>query len=496
VTSKDFYLGCAAGLSFAAVGLATSAFTLVGTGLVLGGSMGLVAWGVEKYEQRYNNLFEGCGLKKNDCYPLIIKETKDFLLLSLPAGLSVADVAKKSESFSSYFKKPVAVEKTSDGKALVRVLGASEGDKWYKLFLACGIVSNGSPAPKLEKQESTSVGKRFVFALPSGMTLADFEKAKHSLEVALEKKIQLWEQDFKLVIETLEVDFKEFYSVDFAKALLPGMTFLLGVCRDGRPLTLDLGGNEFSTLVCGASGSGKSVFLNTLLVQFVLKGVDLVAIDLKGVEFNLFKHYKGMKRYAITIADATEALKFAYEEMTRRYKVLGDNDCKDYNSYNKTHKDKLNPLLVVIDEFSVLANDKKAKFYLFELLSRSRASNILLVVCTQTPRANVLEGVIRCNIKNTVCFACETDTDSEVALGQKGNYRAARELTHAGRGFLKSGGKFVEFQGYYLSDKEIKETVKPMLKTKKELEQEKPKQAIESIEPPSLDAFLEKMKNL
>lgn len=462
-------------------GLSIVAFTEFGAGIFLAAPPMMIAGGVataisiigaireDMKIEKQRAMFNACGLYltyKNDngdyrVYPSIISNGENYMLIDLPNMMGIKDVINKHGLIENYYSKNVIIEQTSNKKVLIKRLdpGANEQDRWLVIFNLVGLVGVTGKFPKLVDSEVNSIGQKVIFTLPAQLIVKDFQDKKSELESILKCKLDIKDENYKLVIQTLTRQFKEMYKIDFRNHILPDMKFIIGVGRDGEQLIMDLGGNEFSTLVCGASGSGKSVFLNCLMVQFILKGIEIFSIDLKAVDFRIFRNYKKMTKYASCRKEAIQVLADAYDLMLARYKILEEKNCKSYVDYNKKFNQAMPPIVVIIDEYSVLMEDKKAKFFLFELLSRCRATNILTIICTQTPRAKILDTSIRCNIKNTVCFSCETDADSEVALGQKGNYRAARELNAIGRGFLKSKGQLIEFQGYFLEDREIESQV-------------------------------------
>lgn len=471
----------------------------LGVGVVISGPALVVCGGVAaaigvgtgicdhyRFEKR---LLRACEIYKKVedtyIYPSIISSDKDFILIDLPNGMSIKDIVIKQGCIESYCERKVLIKQTSNKKVLIKLLcpGDNEQDRWLNIFNKIDLVKDIGEYPILKHSEINSVGQKVIFKLPYGLTVKDFIGKKEELEGALKCKLDIVEENYNMVIQTINRRFKDIYKLDFRDNLLPNMQFIVGIKRDGERLVMDLGGNEFSTLVCGASGSGKSVFLNCLMVQCILKGIEIRAIDLKAVEFKIFKAYKNMSCYATNRKDAIQVLADTFDLMQQRYKELEDKNCKSYTDYNKKFNNSMSPVLIIIDEFSVLAGGEKSKsnFFLFELLSRCRAANILTIICTQTPRAKILDTSIRCNIKNTVCFSCETDADSEVALGQKGNYRAARELKAIGRGFLKSKGKLIEFQGYFLEDREIeKQIATKMCRPKEIVEKEKEEQPVNS----------------
>jgi S-DNA-T family DNA segregation ATPase FtsK/SpoIIIE len=299
--------------------------------------------------------------------------------------------------------------------------------------------------------------------LPYGLSKKHLEDKKDELETALQARIELTSnKDYTVDLHVIE---REFFDENDKQAFLEAiqeskeMEFIIGTLQTGEILKCDFGANFFSTLVCGASGSGKSVWLKCYLLQACIKQMELVIVDLKGVDFHVFKRYKHLRQYATTAEEAEEVLQMVYELMITRYEQLKVAECSSYAEYNQQTESPMNPLILLIDEFSVLIDSKPAKAALFDLLSRCRACNINVILATQSPRANVIEGVLRCNIKQSIVFRCESETDSEVALGEKGNYMAFDKLPVCGRGLFKSGSHLSIFQGFYFTDNNLKKMI-------------------------------------
>jgi hypothetical protein len=343
-----------------------------------------------------------------------------------------------------------------------------------RMWEVLGLVTKDDKAPICIKKRKVSTGEERVYHLPNGLSYKQIVAKKDEIENILKGKVKIELADnYNVVITTISSKYKKQYQINLKDNLLDGMKFHLGIDLDGKPIILDLSGNEMHTGVFGSTGSGKSVSLNILMAQFILKNIAVSVIDLKGgVEFSMYRKYNKLRDLAITTDEAEKALIGLVDLMNKRYKILLDAECKSYKDYDAKYKGKMPPIVLIVDEYNALVGSeyKDANRALFELLSRARACNIICIISTQRPSHDILSGNIKCNIKNFITFKVENEVDSEIVLSQKGNYRAFADLKSEGEGLLKTKGKITEFKGYYLSDKEILEQIVDKLNKKQPIQ--------------------------
>ena len=341
-----------------------------------------------------------------------------------------------------------------------------------KMWESIGLITKDGLTPVRIKKRKILTGEEMVYYVPTGLSYKQIAAKKDEIENALKHRVKIEQaENYNVVISTIANRYEKVYKIDLREKPLKGMQFHLGVDLNGIPIILDLGGNEMHTGVFGSTGSGKSVCLNLLMTQFILKDITVSVIDLKGgVEFAMYRKYNKLRDLAITTDEAEQVLTGLVELMNKRYKMLLAAECKSYKDYNEKYKGGMPPIVLIIDEYNALMGKehKEANKALFELLSRARAANIICIPSTQRPSHEVLPGTLKCNLKNFITFKVENEVDSEIVLSQKGNYRAFSDLKNEGEGLLKTKGKIQEFKGYYLSDKEILELIKDKL-NKKEL---------------------------
>ncbi|MBC1467335.1 DNA translocase FtsK [Listeria welshimeri] len=243
------------------------------------------------------------------------------------------------------------------------------------------------------------------------------------------------------------------------------LTAALGLDISGTPIITDLQKMPHG-LIAGATGSGKSVCINSLLVSLLYKAtpdqLKLLLIDPKMVELAPYNRIPHLVSPVITDAKAaTVALKWAVEEMERRYQLFSHTGVRNMDKYNEyaSHPDhtgeKLPYILIVIDELAdlmmVAPNDVEES--ISRIAQKARACGIHMIVATQRPSVDVITGLIKANIPTRVSFSVSSQIDSRTILDASG---AEKLLGKGDMLFLPSGAsKPVRLQGTFVSDEEI-----------------------------------------
>ncbi len=241
------------------------------------------------------------------------------------------------------------------------------------------------------------------------------------------------------------------------------LSFVLGKDVSGKPWMGKLNGMPH-LLVAGATGSGKSVCLNTIIMSYLFSlgpdDVKFIMVDPKRVELQIYNGIPHLITPVITkVPDTVNALKWALREMDRRYDMLAKHGTRDLASYNKKVKETLPYLVIVIDELSDLmaSSASEVEGPIVRLAQMSRAVGIHLILATQRPSVDVITGLIKANIPGRIAFAVASATDSRTILDQQG----AEKLL--GRGdMLYSTAELPSpkrIQGAYVSQKEIERVV-------------------------------------
>jgi DNA segregation ATPase FtsK/SpoIIIE, S-DNA-T family len=246
------------------------------------------------------------------------------------------------------------------------------------------------------------------------------------------------------------------------------LTVALGVDVAGNNILYPIGKMPH-LLVAGATGSGKSVWINNMLLSLLFKysphSLQLILVDMKRVELKLYDGIPHLLTNVITDAEkAINALKWTVLEMERRYQMLeqyGKRNIKDYNEFTKIDKElkALPYILFVIDELADLMIMAKGEVepMIARLTQMSRAVGIHLVLGTQRPDTSVITGLIKANVPTRIAFAVASQIDSRVILDSQG----AEKLLGKGDGLVITPDNIapVRFQGAFVDDAEVKETV-------------------------------------
>ncbi len=244
----------------------------------------------------------------------------------------------------------------------------------------------------------------------------------------------------------------------------------LGKDIAGDPMVADLARMPH-LLIAGATGSGKSVCINSLIASILYKAtpeeVKLILIDPKVVELSV---YNGIPHLLIPVVTdpkkAAGALGWAVHEMDERYRAFAKSGCRDlkgYNAYLTERGEKPLPqIVVIIDELAdlmmVAPGDVEER--ICRLAQLARAAGIHLVIATQRPSVNVITGVIKANIPSRIAFAVASQVDSRTILDMAG---AEKLLGRGDMLFDPSGAnKKLRVQGAFISDKEVNELVEYM----------------------------------
>lgn len=252
--------------------------------------------------------------------------------------------------------------------------------------------------------------------------------------------------------------------------------------QNPSPLTISLGkdvsGNpRYSTiekmphlLIAGATGSGKSIFVNTLIMSLLYRNspslVRFIMVDPKRVELSLYNGVPHLLTPVIMEPEKTiNALKWAIREMDRRYRLLSESGSRNLMSYNANNPEEAMPyIVIIIDELADLmaTHARDVEGLIVRLAQMARAIGIHLVLATQRPSVNVITGLIKANIPARVAFNVASQIDSRTILDGSG----AEKLLGSGDMLYLSGDQArpVRMQGAYVSEEEVRDVVKDIVK--------------------------------
>jgi S-DNA-T family DNA segregation ATPase FtsK/SpoIIIE len=242
-----------------------------------------------------------------------------------------------------------------------------------------------------------------------------------------------------------------------------GLTICLGKDVAGKPWTADLGKMPH-LLVAGATGSGKTVCLNAIILSLLYQNgpddMKLILIDPKRVELPVYNGIPHLLTPAITDVPKTiNALKWAIGEMDRRFEVLSAAGKRDIGAYNATADDKMPYIVVVIDELAdlMVASASEVEASIIRLAQMARAVGIHLIVATQRPSVDIITGLIKANITTRIAFSVASATDSRTILDSTG----AEKLVGRGDMLYMAAelSKPKRIQCCYVSDMDIRKVV-------------------------------------
>ena len=248
------------------------------------------------------------------------------------------------------------------------------------------------------------------------------------------------------------------------------ITFVVGKDISGNNIIADLKGMPH-LLIAGATGSGKSVCINTIITSFLYKAkpseLKLIMIDPKVVELANYNGIPHLLTPVVTDArKASRALAIAVEEMDKRYELFAKEGVKDLESFNelmKANHEFANckpQVVIIIDELAdlMMAAPSEVENSICRLAQKARAAGMHLIVATQRPSVDVVTGLIKANIPSRIAFSVASQVDSRTILDMAG----AEKLLGKGDMLFSPVGssKPYRVQGPYISDSEIDKVIK------------------------------------
>ena len=344
-----------------------------------------------------------------------------------------------------------------------------------KVFRDYGI--NAYPVDPDMVQEAARF-TRFSVELKSGETIRTLERFKTDIGIQLEANGEILIDHIKGT-KYLSVD------VPFAGAgkpisllehlsLLDGssgdLDFVAGQKADGRFEIVDLA-KAPHMLIAGTTGSGKTIFLYSIIVsllhKYPMEDLEFLIIDPKQTDFVFFEDLPNLYGGHVVI-DAEEALEMIQRindvDKEERMQQIRSCRSRDINSYNEKNPDhRMKRLIIIIDEYADLIQTaemqgKRKEFekFLSMLAQKVRSFGIHLIIATQRPSANIVTGVLKANIPYRISFRLPSHTDSQTILDMSG----AENLLGKGDMLLVTDSDTIRMQGLFISENELDEFVK------------------------------------
>lgn len=315
---------------------------------------------------------------------------------------------------------------------------------------------------------------KFIIKTGSTINLRKFEQVSQNIKMVLESKeirmelpipgkalIGIEFANSKRSVVTFFEVFKDLRTSDSSLAVALGQTI------EGKSILLNV--NETPhLLIAGATGSGKSVSINTIIASLIMtkspKDLRLLLIDPKFVELNIYENIPHLLSPIITdSARAAHDLNVIVNIMESRYKRMAELKVRQIEKYNLVAKaqnlEHWPYIVIVIDELADLmaVSAKSVETSIQRLTQKARAAGIHLILATQRPSTNVVTGVIKANIPSRIAFSVSSGVDSKVILDHVG----AEKLIGQGDMLMSLYGQYIErAQGAFLSNQEIAKIVR------------------------------------
>lgn len=261
------------------------------------------------------------------------------------------------------------------------------------------------------------------------------------------------------------VSLQEIFEQDQFQSHSSALSIALGLDIAGSPIVTDIKKMPHG-LIAGATGSGKSVCINTILISLLYKAnhedVKLMLIDPKMVELAPYNEVPHLVAPVITdVKAATHALKWAVAEMEDRYERFVQEGTRDIERYNQKMlaqqrtKDKMPYIVIVIDELAdlMMVSPQDVEDAICRIAQKARACGIHLLLATQRPSVDVITGLIKANIPTRIAFSVSSQVDSRTIIDTNG---AERLLGKGDMLFVENGARNpVRIQGAFVTDEEI-----------------------------------------
>lgn len=236
----------------------------------------------------------------------------------------------------------------------------------------------------------------------------------------------------------------------------------VGIREDGSPLLLDFEKNPH-LLIAGATGSGKSVALNTIIFNLMKeKNNEFILIDPKRVEFYQFRNSSQLYNFKIIeeINESIEVLEDIKSVMMLRFEDLKKYDCKsiiEFNSIIVEERKKMTHIFICVDELAFLINQNKKKVtqLLSEIAMLGRAAGIHLILATQRPDRKIIDGQILANISIVIGLKVRTSIESRLIISSND----LTQLKAPGNAIISNGLQFEKFKIDFTDSKEIEKYI-------------------------------------
>lgn len=341
-------------------------------------------------------------------------------------------------------------------------------EKEFDFWNQFGLINKKEEFPIIQECIHRNFGCTLRYSLPTGLSTMDFIRKEDALRQNFgADRLNIYYNNGFVFIDVYELKLNSFYEYEITNTN-GGLELLIGKGFGYKTITVDLSKGHPHMLVGGSTGMGKTTFLRLALANLIFEGnknIELQIADLKGTEFYMFKDIPMCEKFISDTDQAHEFIHDLYLEMNRRYREFQKKGVIDIDRYNKKSKKKMKRILMLVDEFQELEQkDHKEEIKnIKKLAAKGRSAGIHIILSTQRPSADILEGTIKNNLLNRVSFKLPDKLNSRIILDEEG----AEELRKHGHGIFKSGLDKEEFQAMYMDEDLLLEKLKPYMRKKK-----------------------------
>lgn len=311
----------------------------------------------------------------------------------------------------------------------------------------------------------------YLIELPTGFEFKQLENLKGKLENGLKEYVSITNDNFTYIIK-IEEQVETPTNIPFKLIDTKNGELKVAVGMSKNDLVYLNFQKAPHTLIGGSTGWGKSVFTKGLILQLLhnYPSCELELFDFKvGVELFDFKELKQTKTFVTKSWLAQPEIERIYDEINERFEQITSSRCRDIFEFNSKSNNKMQYKFVIIEEFTVLLDiQDELSDTLTKSLALSRAVGIYFIFTSQRFSADIIDGKIKTNIDNRICFRVVDGINSKIILDSAG----AEKLRTKGRAILSQGGEQQEFQSFNVSQSDIDMVIKPHLDINKGAKEE------------------------
>ncbi|MGM0807615.1 MAG: FtsK/SpoIIIE domain-containing protein [Bacillota bacterium] len=315
----------------------------------------------------------------------------------------------------------------------------------------------------------------FVFRLPPGLNPAEIKKKEYVFHSYFGQNVDLKGENgiYSLTVYSEVQDNKFAYSFEELQKVMKkhNLPIIAGKDRNGKMYSYDMTENPH-LLIAGETGSGKSVMLRsviTSLIQHKRKGLQLHLADLKRSEFHLFRNVDVVKAMMTKKDDVIKCIKWYHKQLTVRGDLLDLHEVSHIDKYNKLDGvEKQDYLMLCIDEFSLLRNEIDAIDKLVDIAALGRALGVYLILSTQRPDRNIVDGLMKANMTMRYAFKHVDKVNSRITLGENSPVDASKIDKDDKGKFYITGFEYPLLQSPFLDEEVAKEILEPFKERKYE----------------------------